>query len=557
THRRLLFDHRYYDEDEAVDLLEEIYRQIEGDGEAGRGVVFYVDQYDPRLDAWDNTTVDNDDWDTANAVADLLDDHISVWRNDAAATLSEGGSYTTVAPKYLLIVGDDDLIPYARVADPCDDEQDWVGMNLNPVLEDLWRHDRFFSDNRHGAAEIGGGFSSWAHGYLRMAVGRLVGATAEDMRQLAYRGSLGPVSRENRLVAAQALTESDLSDEWDVYGTIQRWGYNIRNDTEQPKTIWYPPPSGHWAGSFAWSEADLQNLMRAGYGAFLYAGHGNPTGITDLNVDTLSIGDPEISSVDKPFMALQSCGVGYTYDEPGSTQTVTRKYVRWGASGIVASAGVAYYWPLRATTHFGEKLMQLFWVELLGEGYSKPVGKALMDAKSRYDPGIMWWDEDEKTVQEFLLIGVPWLRLPELAGTGAALQAETASLAAQGADASYGPPRLIAPQTYVVTATVRLDEYDVAQDVQGGFDWLQAGDLGLYTAKEAPMVPVARLPLRLPAGAEVLSGTAFLSDPVVLDDVNLPTAVQPEDGDPTSGALILAEMPDVAGIFPERPVYWR
>ncbi len=595
THRPRLY--RIYDVDEVADLLHEVHRQVDSyTGDVASGSVFYVDRYDPRIHRWDNFTVDNSSWDTANEVADSIDGLLPIWRTDGSATilLDDGGTYTR-SPEYLLIVGDDDVVPYTRVADHTDAERDWLdgGMTYNSVLDSLFEHNRYFTDNKHAAAEVGGGHSYWEHGYLRLATGRLVGATARDMRRLAERGAAGPRQSEYRMVAALADVGVDMSGKWSVWNAIREWGYDIRNEFEQPQTVLrYGEPYVYQP--FGWGPSDLYALMSAGYGAFYYAGHGTPYTLTDLDVNTLGLTSANVSAADKPFVLVDACGAGYTYDHGGSSRTVPRFFTDNGASGYVGPAGVSWYWLFVDASHFAEKLIQLFWMEAIGEGWSQPVGEALIKAKSRYDPGIMWWDKDEKTVRQFNLVGLPWMHLPEF-GTGAdsfasANSLSSDTLAAPDSDAEFGPPSKVAQSSRArtprggalgedevaaeitgleevidtaasgsleISTTLRFDDYTVGGTDTGDFDLLRIQGLSLYTEIGAPMVPYASLSVRLPTGAEVVTVTAAVKDPVTISDINLPTGRVPDEIDPSSGAIEVAEVPADAGVFPTQHVYHR
>lgn len=138
---------------------------------------------------------------TANVAANAIDDLIEDWHEDATKYIEIffpflGPIRIPIAwPNYLLIVGNDDTIPFYRYNDPSNDEGidriSWACLNgwcvnsaTNPAVH-ATDEDYFFTDNPY--ADLYGG-TDWQTGEVELGAGRLLGESAEEMLSLLEEG---------------------------------------------------------------------------------------------------------------------------------------------------------------------------------------------------------------------------------------------------------------------------------------------------------------------------------------------------------------------------------
>ena len=104
-------------------------------------IIYYVDHYNDTVSVdlkdWDNRYVDYTSETTANVVSTAIDGLIDTWAEKTR-------------PTYLLIVGDDDIIPFYRRDDPRNREHQWkTGIDPyggNPRVKAQY-HDFYYTDN--------------------------------------------------------------------------------------------------------------------------------------------------------------------------------------------------------------------------------------------------------------------------------------------------------------------------------------------------------------------------------------------------------------------------
>jgi hypothetical protein len=200
--------------------------------------------------------VDYSDWDRANTVADIVDDLIEDWVEDGGAT-------------YLLIVGADPIVPFYRVDDPTGAEDDHLyGTGTYQVLQELVRHDGFFSDAKYADLDDRG----WKHHPADLAVGRIVGAVPNDMLHFIESGRT-PKAPNCHFVGA-SWAEANFDEEYDVQGSLRRFGFNALYDGEGGDPI---DIIDDWND---WHKDDLVGAMQQGFAAMGYSGHGERNSIS-------------------------------------------------------------------------------------------------------------------------------------------------------------------------------------------------------------------------------------------------------------------------------------
>jgi hypothetical protein len=229
-------------------LLRLLYTEVQGPPSGHRlGVVYYVDVYSAAALAWNNTTVNYTSETTANVVADGIDELIEDWTDDATKYRAIIGpilpiptspipiSMVVARPECLLLVGDDNTIPFYRYNDPFDGEQDWsVNSNTNPVIHATDK-DFFFTDNPYADVRE----DDWQKGDLELAVGRILGDSAADMVQLFREGVNRSNGRRGGVVMAsvdgwelglEPHVGGGQPDLCDVASLWRNRGFAVRND---------------------------------------------------------------------------------------------------------------------------------------------------------------------------------------------------------------------------------------------------------------------------------------------------------------------------------------
>ena len=528
TNRTQLFDQ--YDNGEVRSLLDKVFEIAQGGAEYNNSppaVVLYADRYVPALEDWDNTAVDYDSENTANQVANEVADWLVNWVVDWNPPM------TFAYPNYLVILGDDNIIPRYRKDDYDDiiSEDEYPNIwGLEPVLDELVGHDYFWTDNPYGDRQFGTVHQDWEEGGLEAAVGRIVGGSAQDMRKALRYGVRGPNPNEDRAIIAS--DDTDCFD-WDIPGPdavstiVDDLGYAVNLSFVDGGP----------------TKAEIVGEMEDGFAIAALAHHGEVTAW-----ETPGDGDhlwcyevPEYDPHDKmpanrPYFYFDACRVGLTYgsgwDDPAVPEDGPQAYddglvyglVHQGISGVVASGGLMYLYPGNNDVCCGETLSNDFWnVARAHPDRSDPLGWSLMRAKSRFSIGS---DFDRKTVQTFTYFGMPWMRLP---GHASARMSASAISETDETSPFWSTPALsyiegpAAPDaTYVVTANVDASTYATSTTVEG-FDLIEVDGLSQRTENGQVVLPQATLELVLPLSATITSLVFTPTQDVVLPDLDIPT----------------------------------
>lgn len=549
TNRTRLYD--VFEGDEVQGLLARLYQLAEGDSLDGAplGSIFYVDRDNQTVAGWNSWEVDYSSESAANAVPRIIDGLIERWAGLAAS------------PTYLLIAGDDDIVPFYRKKSFGDEAQYRSVGNGYPPLDEAVSHDFYFTDNPY--ADLDG---EWQQGDLEMAAGRIVGGSVADMLAFIDNSLLGPVVDSGNAVVASVLSEEycPISEQYydfyrdavldgpenDMVDALRdKWGLDVLNDVETPVTI----------ETRAWGLEDLLAIMGQRFVIFHSMSHAenNVVCLTDdceprseqLTPSRVSVLEEETQalSLNRPFFYIDGCRAGMSAARRWDEGLVWA-LARYGASGIIASAGLSYGNPEAEVSCCGETLTNEFWLHAIeNQDPVDTVGLALRNAKQDFDPAYDWTLSEEKTVQTFTLFGLPWMTLPQsgetrnTAGGGHLWLQELRNVRAS---------RLVADDAYVLTASVDASQWSTV--TLGSFDLVQVEGLELSRYDDGPVVPVAAWRLPLPSRAAVTTVTVILSDPVDLGMLDIPTFLHRPDypGGPPS---IYVATADSVGVYPPEP----
>jgi len=530
---------------EATSLLAQVYNVAQGSpyNDQPLGVVYNADLYDADIATWDNTAVNYTSETTANAVADEVDDLIEDWVEDGTWTWSYHYWFSTTVsidlyPYYLLLVGDDDVLPFYRYNDPSNDEginkiswcaHGWcTDSDTNPAIH-ATDEDYFFTDNPY--ADLWGG-TDWRTGDLELAAGRLVGETAGDMRIL-LNSSLATDGGTWRAVMASvdgwelgynnpSCPGSAIADVLNVPARLNARGFNVLNDIEASPSVDVlsaSPNAATWINQFrAAANGGMDLFFIGGHNHYSYAGiYGD-----DFSPDDTCAGagcDYNRFDNDHPLAFIVGCHGGLTVpdiDVPGGADDdMVYDLAQEGARAYIGATGFSYGSPgslCHAT--WGERLLQHFFDVFLPSGtQSASIGGALRAAKDTYVFGFGGNDGlDRKTVTEFTLYGIPWQRLDYPGGLQQAVANQPAAVGGQPSAISIHAGNAVQSDTYRYTRTVTVDiaSYDVSQVMTDSitYDILTIAGGGMALAPETPLLPYVKgYTLTLPISATVQSAS--------------------------------------------------
>ena len=598
ANRRLLYQN--YAANDVTTLLNRLYTEAQGPtaSHSPPAAIYYVDAYSSTVRNWNNTTVSYASEAVANTVANGIDDLIEDWHEDATQYVNVLGFQFPIAwPRYLLIVGDDDSLPFYRYNDPSDDEgidlfdcdgnpangkehAGWcVDSNANPAIR-ATDADYLFTDNPY--ADVWG--NDWQMGDVELWVGRLLGDSAADMRSLLDQGVSWNNGQRGGVVMASVdgwelglephvSGSGHIADLYDVTALLRGKGFQVRNDdnpTSEVRTIDVMSPFE--GGDASWN-TNFRNAANnaSGMDLFFIGGHDsyNSASIPGSNftpADTCAAATCDYNRFDDdhPIAMIVGCHGGLPVPNAGGlggvNDCMARDLVHEGASAFIGATGFSYGSPndLHVCT-WGERLMQRFFGQLVKPpgGNSMTIGKGLAEAKRDYVFGQGSNNAlDRKTVTEYNIYGVPWafVYYPSPSATALAA-AETEERAFTIAD---GPVAAAASAgTYSRNFTVDIAGYTAETETQGGIVYnllsVQGGELAI--AADAPILPYVRAyTLTLPLGGSVTDVQIVDEAHSSVGPYNIPIAqVEPW----TEGGLTYTTTTDIAYPYPTDLVQWQ
>jgi hypothetical protein len=550
ANRKLLYEK--YADNEVSALLQKLFSEAQGApaSHSPLGVVYYVDRYDVRAAFWDNSTINYSSTTSANITAAAIDTLIEDWQDDATSHIDLYTPFGPITiplsrPKYLLVAGGDDTIPFYRYDDPYNEESDWsVNSTTNPAVR-ATDHDFFLTDNPY--ADLGGG-TDWQTGDLELWNGRLLGESAADMLSLLTEGTDWQNGRQGGAVLASVagwemgLEDDDgrsgeITDLTDVTALLRNKGFAVRNDNTpiaEVRSIDVMAP--YEGGDSSWNTNFINAANNAGgMDIFLIGGHdsydhavipGDNFSPDDTPSDYTRFGS------DHPLAMIIGCHGGLPVadiDIPGGIDhSMVYDLVHEGVKAYIGATGFSYGSPsnLHKCT-WGERLIQRFFLNLTAPAGSNSMsfGKALSEAKQDYTFGLVANRDalDRKTVTEFNLYGVPWsfIFYPEAMERSFAGAPETENL--PGEIRAAGDEGI-----YTQTVEFAVPDYQVQQENQNGIDYDIFSIKGADTAisPDTPILPFIKLfSLPLPPEAEIINVKLVEASPVWIGHYNIPTAL--------------------------------
>lgn len=556
TNRELLYDNLA--EGEVNNLLARLFKEAQGHpaSHSPTGVIYYADRYDSRLLNWDNTNVDYASEAAANVAANALDDLIEDWHDDATQFMSVNlpfiGQFTfpVASPRYLLLVGDDDILPFYRYNDPYNDEKTWnVNSATNPAIL-ATDHDYFFTDNPY--ADLGGG-TDWQTGDIELWNGRLLGETAADMLQLLEEAVNWDNGRTGGIVMASVdgwelgLEPDDgrageIADLHDVPGLFIGRGFTVRNDNTPAGEVQTIDVMSPWeGGSVSWNNNFRNAANNAGGMDLFFIGGHDGYDHAVIPGDDFDPGDtPTVYTRfdnDHPFAMIVGCHGGTPVPDidldGGIDNCMVYDLIHEGARSYIGATGFSYGSPnnLHKCT-WGERLIQRYFDNLLmpGGSNSMTIGKALAEAKQDYTFGFGSKDAlDRKTVTEFQLYGVPWsfLFYPDAAAAEGLVESKSDAAAAKGYTVAALDIQAQETAVYKRTIDITLPEYRIDVEEQNSIKYalfsIKGGEVAV--SPDQPILPFIKgFSMPLPPGAEILDVQLVKSNFRNIGDYNIPIA---------------------------------
>lgn len=526
TNRKLLFDKFGSDSTEMSLLLEEVYKALS----FYWGEVFYVDRYDV---TWNQTN----DESASNKVAEKIDTLTEDWYENLTRN-SEG---LKLRPKYMLIIGGDEIIPFYRMDDDdyqlscmlphplatCEEDtsrpENYVDL-LWSVAEDNY----FLSDNIY--SDVGGGKAHWEKGKLELATGRIVGSNAKSMRILIENG------KKTKALVEAGLISTKYVDVDQIYSRLLA-----------KKVGLYGLSNPNLVENDSWNRKDFLTGWEHN-SQFLFLGvHANPISmspVTEANPEQ-QITPPDLTagriSTNHPVIVSWGCNLAVPV-----RSGLVHKIIDLGASGLVGSSGLALAnrWGISGA----EELVNDYAVNLIRIGensnYSNQFGKALIDAKSSLSasgPFFNYTGADKKTILEYIYYGLPWAFMETPDNVQAALSMPT--------EATYHIRHTLPQQTSINNYSVQLNTDVTGYTISNveGYQLLNVADAERLAEPNAPTLPYVLYTLDLPLGS-VVTGINLISEHLVnLGQRNIPSLVPLTTYDTGSG---LAPVTGFSGIYP-------
>lgn len=499
TSRHHLYDPAHgYDLFGSAVLLDELTALAQNPYQATRGffpgVIYYVDDYSTTARDWDHLTFNATSESTANVAAWEIDALLDDWIEDA----SDG------MPVYILLVGDDDVIPFFRKDDPTDgDDTESAHTSTDAALGPIVNNDFFLTDNPYGDTDG----SDWNHGRLEKTVGRLVGDTALDLITFLGNALEGPALGDSH----RAILAS-----WDTFD-LRLFGFD--NDAREAVDDWGFSFGDGMVDDNQWRRSDYISAISSPFTILVNGTHSNqketstppwPDGdgvSAEAYRDTITAETGRL----RPFFGLGGCRTGYSL----VTDSLIDRLIREGASGFFANPGISYGFP-SGSVEYTEEIFNRFWRRALPAGGGEAsLGYALRQAKSDYSTGY-WGPMDRKGAMQATYFGVPWTRIPRV-GVG-----RSAGASLPVGPAVFAVPDRMAATTYSVSAVVDASQYSLDRSTAPGFD-LVAIEGFSPTPEAGPMLPARDLELVLPAGAAVTGVVVQRSGETSLGTLRIPT----------------------------------
>ena len=394
-----------------------------------------------------------------------------------------------------MLVGGDEILPFWRAdddryacsyqADACEDAHWASGNSPYGVLWNAYDDNYFLTDNVY--ADIGGAVVDWEKGNLEMAVGRIAGRNAAQMRYLISNG----YNRTRSLLAGGVASIEGI----DVDRIVAAM------DSRDVSTIGGSNPD--LTENNGWTAAQFADVWRTDWQMFFFGGHANPWTVASGNGQSIPNVDLEDSEIDvnHPLFVSAGCNlaVPIATNADGTVKGIVYHLVDQGTAGIIGSTGISHFInriPERQVG--GEKLTSdVLSLLLSGNSQTLPFGEALRRAKADFNPVD---PVGAKTMLEYVYYGLPW----------ASTSIPPTSAQALNHDAGHDFQIEASPPQSVDSVTTRTYSFDVSSynlvDLDG-YTLLAMDQAENIADSEWPALPLVVHTVILPQGSTIANIT--------------------------------------------------
>lgn len=514
---------------ETTELLKTLFSIADGNekGEVS-SVVYYADWYDQDIKDWNNQDPNLYDG-TPNDVADKLDSLLEGWAQNLFIA----------SPKYILIVGGDDILPFYRIKDPTWDIPFFPQTEANYTDLIVTKNDYYFSDTKYADLKN----DDYMKGELEAEIGRIVGANVKDMKKLMLKGLEGPKGDENIVLASHGWPCIDTDGALSIF--INN-GFGVSVDTIRNNN---------------WTRETFKNCVNQGVKFVVDFTHANHTlfccGNNEwprLTVEYIQTNIDKLNDDSGYFVGIGGCHGGAIEDnERGApdSSSLAYKFINKGACGYFGSSGYTKQCSLCDDKAFGEVLFDSFFSRL--NNY-RSVGTAYRLACINYDEGWIWTSWDKKTVTEFNIFGIPWME-PNFPESGNCGSLNTSSYNGKTLDFWESKPKRIetervkgsplSPEIFGKNVTFTVADYSISQ--HESFDLINIAGAQLQHKHFEPVLPMLKMTLNLPKDSSITSVQLIEGHTQSLGQLNIPNSQPSTTTDPLPP---FTEDTEITGLYP-------
>ncbi len=327
--------------------------------------------------------------------------------------------------KYVVIVGDDNVIPFFRYSD---DGGLAPESNYQPPLSSTSEADAalqapdYLSDDQYGAASeltIQGNPVPLP----TASVGRLVETPSDIYNSIeSYVGGTTVIKPQSSLVTGYDFMQPPATKVETAFSTGLPNGTNttlITNDGVSPSTTGAPPTA-------SWTAPELQSTLETGhYGLAFLGGHFSANNLLAAD-DTSTITTNQFSSfigtsLENSLVISAGCHSGYGIDPSDAVPDVTDSLAwpqAFSEAGATLIAGTGYQYGdtnyVAYSDQFYVDLAQQLGYQPAGGAGPVPIGGALLNAEQEYLSGVDNLNAlQEKALLQVTLYGLPMLGMQE------------------------------------------------------------------------------------------------------------------------------------------------